>query len=175
MGFAGMAKAPATQWSWRESPHRFFGGQNAIRLPEGTWLVASRDYTNLQGGAKTGAATLLAAWLDDGKLPPWLTFKLGGDTRYPGLVRRDGILWVSYDSSHEGKSVIYLGKVKIRQREAERAAGPRERPGNFPGRGRRPRRGRSGWVRRQFMNTTVRRARAGLNVSAGRAVGARGD
>ena len=78
MDFAGTAKAPATQWSWRESHHRFFGGQNAIRLPEGTWLVASRDYTNLQGGAKTGAATLLAAWLDDGKLPAWLTFKSGG-------------------------------------------------------------------------------------------------
>jgi hypothetical protein len=80
MGFAGTAKGPIRSGVRRENHHRL-GGQNAIRLPEGTWLVASRDYMNLQGGAKTGAATLLAAWLDDGKLPPLLTFKSGG--RYP--------------------------------------------------------------------------------------------
>ena len=37
----------------------------------------------------------------------------GGDTSYAGMVLKDGILWVSYYSSHEGKTSIYLAKVGI--------------------------------------------------------------
>ena len=45
----------------------------------------------------------------------FLTLPSGGDTSYPGLVWHDGLLWVSYYSSHEGKTSIYLAKVKLRQ------------------------------------------------------------
>jgi hypothetical protein len=41
-----------------------------------------------------------------------LSLPSGGDTSYPGLVYRDGILWVSYYSSHEGKTGVYLAKVR---------------------------------------------------------------
>ena len=44
---------------------------------------------------------------------PVLTLPSGGDTSYPGLVWHDGLLWMSYYSSHEGKSAIYLAKVKL--------------------------------------------------------------
>ena len=37
----------------------------------------------------------------------------GGDTSYAGLVWHDEVLWISYYSSHEGKTSIYLAKVKI--------------------------------------------------------------
>jgi hypothetical protein len=37
----------------------------------------------------------------------------GGDTSYAGLVWHDGVLWVSYYSSHEGKSAVYLAKVNV--------------------------------------------------------------
>jgi len=43
----------------------------------------------------------------------FLEFPSGGDTSYPGMVFYDGILWVSYYSSHEEKTSIYLAKVKI--------------------------------------------------------------
>ena len=49
----------------------------------------------------------------DGDYEPALTLPSGGDTSYPGLVWHDGLLWVSYYSSHEGKSAIYLAKVKV--------------------------------------------------------------
>ena len=39
--------------------------------------------------------------------------KCGGDTSYPGLLWHDGVLWVSYYSSHEGKTSIYLARVKV--------------------------------------------------------------
>ena len=46
-----------------------------------------------------------------GTLTEVLTLPSGGDTSYPGLVWHDGLLWVSYYSSHEGKTSIYLAKV----------------------------------------------------------------
>lgn len=37
----------------------------------------------------------------------------GCDTSYAGMVWREGVLWISYYSSHDGKASIYLAKVKI--------------------------------------------------------------
>ena len=42
-----------------------------------------------------------------------LTLPSGGDTSYAGLVLHKGLLWVSYYSSHEGKTRIYLAKVRL--------------------------------------------------------------
>ena len=49
----------------------------------------------------------------DGGYEPALTLPSGGDTSYAGMVWHEGLLWVSYYSSHEGKSAIYLAKVKV--------------------------------------------------------------
>ena len=43
----------------------------------------------------------------------FLALPSGGDTSYPGLVWHDGLLWVSYYASHEGKTSIYLAKVRL--------------------------------------------------------------
>ena len=45
---------------------------------------------------------------------PVLTVPSGGDCSYPGLVWRDNLLWMSYYSSHEGKTSVYLAKIKIK-------------------------------------------------------------
>ena len=112
-GHLGYASPPYTKWQWKESNHRF-GGQNFIRLPNGLWIAGTRDYTNLKQGKNTGATTILAELGDDGRLSTLATFPSGGDTSYPGLVWHDGVLWMSYYSSHEGgKSAIYLAKVKV--------------------------------------------------------------
>jgi len=54
-------------------------------------------------------------WLDPhaGTLTEALTLPSGGDTSYPGFAWHEGVLWVSYYSSHEGKSSIYLARVKV--------------------------------------------------------------
>jgi hypothetical protein len=46
-------------------------------------------------------------------IEPILRLPSGGDTSYPGLVWHDNLLWVSYYSSHEGKTNIYLAKVHV--------------------------------------------------------------
>jgi hypothetical protein len=47
------------------------------------------------------------------KMTKLLKLPSGGDTSYPGLLWHNDLLYVSYYSSHEGKTRIYLAKVKV--------------------------------------------------------------
>lgn len=102
-GWIGRSQAPYTQWTWKETKHRL-GGPNFIRLPDGSLWAASRKYPG-----KTALARMTAG----GDYEPALTLESGGDTSYAGLVWHDGLLWMSYYSSHEGKSAIYLARIKL--------------------------------------------------------------
>jgi len=104
-GWIGRSQAPYRDWSWKETTHRL-GGPNFMRLPDGTLWGAGRSYP---GGAKT----VLAKMTRDGGYEPVLKLPSGGDTSYPGLAWHDGLLWMSYYSSHEGKTSIYLAKIKV--------------------------------------------------------------
>ena len=78
-----------------------------IRLPDGRFVAAVRLYD------KRPRTSL--CWLDPqaGKLTEFLTFPSGGDTSYAGLVLHEGMLSVSYYSSHEEKTSIYLSKLPL--------------------------------------------------------------
>ena len=54
-------------------------------------------------------------WIDTmtAKYTPAAKLSSGGDSSYAGLVSHKGMLWVSYYSSHEGSTSIYLAKVRI--------------------------------------------------------------
>ena len=101
----GSARPPYRAWKWKDLGVRI-GGPHMIRLPDGRIVAAGR----LHGPVRTGLC-----WLDveAGKLTEFLTLPSGGDTSYPGLVFHEGLLWISYYSSHEGKTSIYLAKVKL--------------------------------------------------------------
>jgi hypothetical protein len=103
-GWIGSANAPYMKWKWTETKHRL-GGPNFIRLPNGELWAASRSYP---GGAKTVLAKMTKTTYE-----PALTLPSRGDTSYPGLVWHDGVLWMSYYSSHEGKTSIYLARIKL--------------------------------------------------------------
>lgn len=102
----GRARPPYTEWTWKDLGSRL-GGPALIRLPDGRLLAGGRSHV--------GKSHTALAWLDPdaGTLTEFLTLPSGGDNSYPGLVFRDGVLWVSYYSSHEGKTSIYLAKVKL--------------------------------------------------------------
>ncbi len=78
-----------------------------LRLPDGRIVAAGRLHD-----PKTHTAL---CWLDPeaGTLTEFLALPSGGDTSYPGLVFTKGVLWVSYYASHEGKTSIYLAKVRL--------------------------------------------------------------
>ena len=102
----GLSQSPYTDWTWKVANERI-GGPNVIQLADGRLVAAGRVYKPQQHMA--------LLWLDaeEGKLTRFLKLPSGGDCSYPGLVLHDGLLWVSYYSSHEGKSSIYLAKVRI--------------------------------------------------------------
>jgi hypothetical protein len=102
----GRARAPYRGWSWTNL-NVFLGSPNLIRLPDGRLLAG--------GQMTTGNPRTALAWLDPeaGTLTEFLALSSGGDTGYPGLVYHDGLLYVSYYSSHEGRAMIYLAKVKL--------------------------------------------------------------
>ena len=101
----GRSRAPYTNWTWRELAHQV-GGPNFIRLPDGALWASGRSYP---GGPKTVVARMTL----DGGYEPVLTLPSGGDTSYAGMVWHADLLWVSYYSSHEGKTAIYLARVKF--------------------------------------------------------------
>lgn len=105
-GMLGLSKPPYKEWVWKDLGIKI-GGPHMLQLPDGRVVAAARLY---DGGART---SLL--WLDPeaGRLTEFLKLPSGGDTSYPGLVWHDQLLWVSYYSSHEGKTSIYLAKVKL--------------------------------------------------------------
>lgn len=103
-GWIGTSKPPYKEWKWHETKHRF-GGPNFIRVPDGGLWAISRNYP---GGAKTALARIAADAYE-----PVLTFPSGGDTSYAGMVWHDGLLWASYYSSHEGKTSIYIAKIRL--------------------------------------------------------------
>lgn len=105
-GLLGVSKAPFTKWEWKDTGTRI-GGPHMIRLPDGRYLAAVRLYDQ--------PVRTSLCWLDPatGKLTEFLMLPSGGDTSYAGLVLHESQIWVSYYSSHEGKTSIYLSKVAI--------------------------------------------------------------
>jgi len=106
MAFLGKSNPPYDEWEWIKLNKRI-GGPNMIQLPDGRIISAVRLY---DGGARTSLC-----WLDPdkGTLTECLKLPSGGDTSYAGLVLKGDVLWVSYYSSHEEKTAIYLAKVKL--------------------------------------------------------------
>lgn len=102
----GASRPPYRDWSWKDLGVRI-GGPNLIRLPDGRWVAAVRLY---DGRTRTSLCRLDP---EAGRLEEFLTLPSGGDTSYAGLVFHDGLLWVSYYSSHEGKAAIYLALVQF--------------------------------------------------------------
>lgn len=102
----GTAAPPYTDWKWKDLDKRI-GGPHMVQLPDGRIVAAVRL---LNGGARTALC-----WLDPeaGTLGEFIKLPSGGDTSYAGLVWHDDLLWVSYYSSHEGKTSIYLAKVRL--------------------------------------------------------------
>lgn len=100
----GTSRPPYTKWQWSESRHRL-GGPDFIRVPDGTFWAAGRSYN---GEKKTALGRMTLTGYE-----PVLTLPSGGDSSYPGMVWHNGVLWVSYYSSHEGSTAIYLARIRL--------------------------------------------------------------
>jgi hypothetical protein len=102
----GIAKSPYTKWEWKDAGAKI-GGPQMIRLSDGRLIAGVRLY---DGGARMSIVEINR---ESGQLAELLKLPSGGDCSYPGLVFYRNELWVSYYSSHEGKTAIYLARVAL--------------------------------------------------------------
>ena len=108
----GVSKPDYEKWSWHDLGQNFTGGPNLIQIPGGHWIGAGRMH---EGGTHTA---LTCIDVENGTMTKLVTLPSGGDTSYPGLVWHENMLYVSYYSSHEGKTSIYLAKLNIKPKVA---------------------------------------------------------
>lgn len=101
-GVIGLAKPPYREWTWTPVPYPL-GGPNFIVLPDGSMIAGTRVV-----GPRFGLFKMT-----DTTFEPLIPLPSGGDCSYPGMVWHDGLLHVTYYSSHEGKASIYYAKVKL--------------------------------------------------------------
>ena len=103
----GHSSAPYTDWQWHPAGMHI-GGPNFIILANGKMLAAGREMHPGKLANKTfvGSMDLESVHSD-------LVLPSGGDCSYPGMVWHKGLLWLSYYSSHEGATDIYLAKIHL--------------------------------------------------------------
>ena len=111
----GTSRPPYRAWTWQDLGVRI-GGPHMLLLPDQRLVAGVRLY---DGRERTSLC-----WVDreSGKLTEFLALPSGGDSSYPGLVWHEDLLWVSYYSSHESKTSIYLAKVRLPKSESARPA-----------------------------------------------------
>lgn len=102
----GRARPPYTDWSWAGLGRRI-GGPALLQVPDGRIIAGVRL---MEPAARTA---ICRVDLDANRLVELVALPSGGDTSYPGLVFHDGLLWVSYYDSREGKASIYLARIKL--------------------------------------------------------------
>ncbi len=102
-GYLGCSVPPYRQWIWTDTGLRL-GGPHIIHYKGNKYIAGTRNYE----GTST---TNIYVTSPKGKLKCITELPSHGDNSYPGLLVKDNILWVSYYSSHEGKTSIYLAKI----------------------------------------------------------------
>lgn len=102
----GVSQPPYTKWTWTDLGVRV-GGPKMIQDRDGGFLAVVRLY---DGGARTSLCRIDPA---AGHFTEVMALPSGGDTSYAGMVISEGLLWISYYSSHEDRASIYLAKVEI--------------------------------------------------------------
>ena len=99
------ASPPYTKWA--ATPGNITFGGHAIHTFNGVNYFFSR--------ASRGQESLAMIYTyADGKLTPYCELPSGGDCSYPEAVLIGDEMLVSYYSSHEGKSNIYLARVPLK-------------------------------------------------------------
>jgi len=104
-GYIGISAPPYTKWQWNELSEQL-GGPDLIILPNKKLLCGTRLY---QLGVSD--QMVLSKVSVSGNYIKLVTLPSGGDCSYPGMVILNNKLYVSYYSSHEEKTAIYLARL----------------------------------------------------------------
>lgn len=106
-GLLGTSKPPYTNWTWKDLGVKI-GGPELFQLPDGRFLATVRIYS------PKVHTSICQIDVEKGTLKELLELPSGGDTSYANMVLHNGLLNVSYYSSHEGKTSIYFATVSYK-------------------------------------------------------------
>ena len=106
----GVSRAPYIAWTWQDLG-AYLGGPNLVRGQDGVWWAAGRMIKASK--PETALARLGRLDSEPAKLEHVLSLPSAGDTSYPGLVFHNGELWMSYYSTHEQKTSVYLARLQL--------------------------------------------------------------
>lgn len=105
-GLLGISRAPYREWQWTDLDRRI-GGPDFQITGEGAGIAVVRLH---DGTVRTSVCRLN---LKSPSIEEILRLPSSGDSSYAGIVLDKGLAWISYYSSHEGKTSIYLAKVRL--------------------------------------------------------------
>ena len=104
----GVSSYPYIHWKWHDLKH-YIGGPAILCVEEEKIIAAGRFWAG-----STPVTALYQLDLKNKSLTPNLILPSAGDSSYPGLVKKDDHLYISYYSSHvDNKSQIFLAKFKL--------------------------------------------------------------
>lgn len=101
------AVPPYTTWASRPAGSPHFSGHSVHTFRGVTYLL-----TRSVGPGKTSGSTIYT--FADGKLTPYCELPAGGDCAYLEAVEEGANMLVSYYSTHEGSTNIYLAVVPLK-------------------------------------------------------------
>lgn len=99
---------PYQEWSQRPAGIHLSG--HAVRTFQGVTYLLSRTFD--EAGKNAGTTIYIYA---DGKPIPYCVLPSGGDCAYPEAVQIGNEMLVSYYSTHEGTTNIYLARVPLKK------------------------------------------------------------
>lgn len=103
--FIGTSTYPFKQWQWQKFPY-FVRGPKLAALPDGRIFLCAASMIDYQ---RLYFAILNPATFRVEKIAP---IPSGGDCGYAGVIVQGDTALVSYYSSHEGNTHIYIDRVK---------------------------------------------------------------
>ncbi|NLA24099.1 MAG: hypothetical protein GX879_03950 [Bacteroidales bacterium] len=116
-GILGISDPPYTDWHWHNLSMKL-GGPNFIVLDNEKILIGSRIFTDekllpiLKNKKEKDKTGIFLASIN-GEIRKVVELPSGGDTSYPGMLIHKKYLYITYYSSHDGKSKIYFAKAKL--------------------------------------------------------------
>ena len=106
----GIANPPYKEWKWTDTAIHF-GGPNFLVMPDGKMWAAGRILQKKSGDLIEKVA--LCRMQLDGFSSIAILPSGGEDTSYPGMVWHEGVLWLTYYSSHEDTTAIYFASLQL--------------------------------------------------------------
>lgn len=107
----GEAKPPFARWKWRTLNQRI-GGPKLVQLANGELIAAYRIFKKDEEEIK--AYTIISRInLQNNQFEELYRLPSAGDCSYPGLVVKDEMLYLSYYSSHEEQTQVYVAVLSI--------------------------------------------------------------